>query len=235
MIIGVSQPAFLPWAGYIALIDRVDEFIFLDDVQFDKRSWQQRNNIKGHSGTQNITIPVYSKNLFHQKIHEVKINYSENFLPKMLKTIEQNYSKSDYFDEFSKDFFDIFLMKHEKLISLNISLIKFICEKIDINTNFSLSSELSIDSSKATLIAEICKKKKTKMYISTSGAKNYLNKDIFFEKTGTELFFYDYLDKEYKQMHGKFVKKLSIIDLLFNEGLKTKKILKENFILEKNK
>ena len=155
MIIGVSQPAFLPWAGYIALIDRVDEFIFLDDVQFDKRSWQQRNNIKGHSGTQNITIPVYSKNLFHQKIHEVKINYSENFLPKMLKTIEQNYSKSDYFDEFSKDFFDIFLMKHEKLISLNISLIKFICEKIDINTNFSLSSELSIDSSKATLIAEI--------------------------------------------------------------------------------
>lgn len=73
------------------------------------------------------------------------------------------------------------------------------------------------------------------MYISTSGAKNYLNKDIFFEKSGTELFFYDYLDKEYKQLHGKFIKKLSIIDLLFNEGLKTKKILKENFILEKNK
>ena len=46
MKIAISQPTFFPWQGYFALIDYVDEFIFLDNVQFDKRSWQQRNYIK---------------------------------------------------------------------------------------------------------------------------------------------------------------------------------------------
>ena len=46
MKIGISQPTFLPWCGYIALIDLVDEFIFLDNVQFEKRGWHQRNYIK---------------------------------------------------------------------------------------------------------------------------------------------------------------------------------------------
>ena len=32
MIIGISQPTFLPWCGYMALIENVDEFIFLDHV-----------------------------------------------------------------------------------------------------------------------------------------------------------------------------------------------------------
>ena len=37
------QPHFLPWCGYISLLDFVDEFVILDDIQFNKRSWQQRN------------------------------------------------------------------------------------------------------------------------------------------------------------------------------------------------
>ena len=65
MIIGISQPTFLPWCGSISLIDYVDEIVFLDNVQFDKRSWQQRNNIKTNTGVLTLTVPVVSKNLFH--------------------------------------------------------------------------------------------------------------------------------------------------------------------------
>ena len=45
MKIAISQPTYLPWQGYFALIDYVDEFIFLENIQFNKRSWQQRNKI----------------------------------------------------------------------------------------------------------------------------------------------------------------------------------------------
>jgi hypothetical protein len=66
MILGISQPTFLPWAGYFGLLDFVDEFVFLDDVQFNKRSWQQRNNIKINNQTFFLTVPVISKNKYNQ-------------------------------------------------------------------------------------------------------------------------------------------------------------------------
>ena len=44
--VAIMQPTFLPWVGYFAMLDRVDEFVFLDSVQFARRSWQQRNKIK---------------------------------------------------------------------------------------------------------------------------------------------------------------------------------------------
>ena len=71
MKLAISQPTFLPWQGYIALINHVDEFVILDDVQFEKRSWQQRNNIKQNDEKLLLTIPVKSKGKYNQKINEV--------------------------------------------------------------------------------------------------------------------------------------------------------------------
>ena len=59
--VAIMQPTFLPWTGYVALMDHVDEFVFLDHVQFDKRSWQQRNRIKTANGPQWLTVPVISR------------------------------------------------------------------------------------------------------------------------------------------------------------------------------
>ena len=97
MIIAIIQPTFLPWCGYMSLIEYVDEVVFLDNVQFDKRSWQQRNKIKTANGTLTLTVPVITKNLFNQHIKDVKIDYSSVFQKKMIRSISQNYSKSIYF------------------------------------------------------------------------------------------------------------------------------------------
>ena len=32
-IIAIMQPTYMPWMGYFSMIDRVDEFVFLDMVQ----------------------------------------------------------------------------------------------------------------------------------------------------------------------------------------------------------
>ena len=78
MILGISQPTFLPWVGYFGLLDFVDEFVFLDDVQFNKRSWQQRNWLIIGKKEKLLTIPVISKSKFHQLLNEAEIDY-KNF------------------------------------------------------------------------------------------------------------------------------------------------------------
>ena len=67
MIVAIMQPTYLPWVGYFNLINKSEYFVFLDDVQFDKRSWQQRNKIIINSHQRYLTVPVLSKNKYLQK------------------------------------------------------------------------------------------------------------------------------------------------------------------------
>ena len=86
MKLAIMQPTFLPWPAYFALINYVDEFIFLDNVQFDKRSWQQRNFIISNNKKTLLTVPVISKNRFDQTINEVEIDQSSQYI----KTSQDN-------------------------------------------------------------------------------------------------------------------------------------------------
>ena len=76
------------------LHDYVDEFIFLDHVQFIKRSWMQRNKIKSNNEELMITVPVETKGKRHQILKDVKINLNHYDCNKIIKTLYINYSKS---------------------------------------------------------------------------------------------------------------------------------------------
>ena len=92
--VAIMQPTYLPWLGYFDLIDRSDIFVFLNSVQFDKRSWQQRNRIKTPNGELMLTVPVLTKGKFKQKIYDVEIDKSKNFAKKHFNSISSNYKKS---------------------------------------------------------------------------------------------------------------------------------------------
>ena len=228
MRIGISQPTFLPWCGYIALIDNVDEFIFLDDVQFEKRSWHQRNYIKFLDMKHLITVPVITKGKRFQKINETNINYNSNFVKKHITTITQAYSKTQFFNLYSEEIFNILKKKHKLISELNISLINYFCKVLSISTKIHLSSKFNFSSSGSNLILEICKKKKCKEYISTVGAEAYLEKNNF-KLNKIKLNFFEFNHQVYNQQGKSFLSNLSIIDVLFNIGPKTTKYLRNNF------
>src|SRR5262245_43179324 len=71
--VAIVQSCYIPWKGYFDLINLSDEFILLDDVQFTKRDWRNRNAIKTSSGTRWLTIPVRTKGRYHQRIDETEI------------------------------------------------------------------------------------------------------------------------------------------------------------------
>src|SRR5216684_6490113 len=100
--VAISQPTYLPWLGYFDLMDQVDVFVLLDDVQFEKQSWQQRNRIKTPVGLQWLTVPVIFKGRFGQLIKDVEIR-DPDFWRNHFRAIELNYRRSPFFDHYAEE------------------------------------------------------------------------------------------------------------------------------------
>ena len=223
--VAIMQPTYLPWLGYFDLIDRSDIFVFLNSVQFDKRSWQQRNRIKTPNGELMLTVPVLTKGKFKQKIYDVEIDKSKNFAKKHFNSISSNYKKSKYFKSYINELDEIYNSKINKLSDLNIRLIKWLSSKLGIKTEFVLSSQLDEHGSKTELLLNICKKLNADYYLSPPGSKEYIEENNLFEKSGIQLSYQNYKHPTYKQLFGDFIPYMSVIDLLFCEGNKSLEII----------
>jgi len=219
MRVAIMQPTYLPWIGYFSLMKSVDVFIILDSVQFSKRSWQQRNQIKTESGPKWLTVPVISKGKREQLITDVQIDYSSGKFPEShVNLIQQNYKKSKFFSNYSHDFFNILRKRHKNLSSLSIDLILLIKGMLDIKTTIKYSSDFVTKGSKDELLAELCEHVGATEYISPPGSKVYLDDSDSFLKKNISVKYFDYKHPKYKQINGDFLSYMSVIDLLFNCG-----------------
>lgn len=234
----IMQPTFLPWIGYFDLIDQSEAFVFLDTVQFEKQSWQQRNKIITHNGFEWVTAPVFLKGRFGQLIKDVEINPIK-FPDKILKQIKQNYSRAQYFKTYYPEFADVFRDKAKDLLlsKLNIDLILWFCDKIGISLHFYRASELDIDGKRSQLLIQILKEIGISDYLSPLGSAEYLKEDShIFLSNSIRVYLHNYEYPAYQQPHDPFLPYASVIDLLFNEGEKSLYIIrsgrKPNILLE---
>ena len=226
MKIAIMQPTFVPWAGYFGLISYVDKFIFLDDVQFDRRSWQQRNKIFENNKAVFLSTPVINKNLRNQKINEAKIDTKSKLKKKFIKRLLQNYSKAKYYDQYNHFFEKILNKEFQYLSDMNIFLIKELCKIVKIHTQFYKSSEIYSKGNKSEKLINICENFRANEYVAVEGSKSYIDDDkILLKKKKIQIIYFDYKETEYHTFYNKFIPKLSIIDLIFNCGLNSKKII----------
>jgi len=226
MIAAIMQPTYLPWIGYFKLIKSVDKFVFLDDVQFNKRSWQQRNKILLNKKTHYLTVPIKSKGKFLQKINEVMIDESIRWRNDHLKTLELAYKKRKYFKEIYNILKDVYYKKDQYLSSMNIDLIKTIMKYLEIDREIIFSSKLKTLGSKDEKLISILKKINVSKYISPEGSKVYIGKGESFINNQIDISYFKYTHPTYNQGNGEeFVKNLSIIDALFNLGKGTLKLI----------
>ena len=225
MKVAIMQPTYMPWIGYFALMESVDIFIILDSVQFSKRSWQQRNQIKTESGPKWLTVPVISKGKRDQLITDVQIDYSNKFPESHINLIKQNYMKSKFFNNYSEDLFNIFRKKHKNLSSISIDLILLIRDLLNIETTIKYSSDFLTEGSKDELLAELCKYVGATEYVSPQGSKVYLDDSNSFIKRNIPVKYFDYKHPNYPQSHGDFIQYMSVIDLLFSCGPESKNFL----------
>ncbi len=223
------QPHFAPWLGYFYLIIKSDKFIILDNVQFDKRSWQQRNLISNSNKSEWLTIPVMSKGKFAQKINQVKVDYNSDFIRKHLSKIFHNYNNHKYFDSVYSILEKIYTKKYEYLIDLNLDLLNEICSYLKFSFNYELASDLDIRGSKADLIYNIINYYNEISYISPLGSKSYIENSKLFKDLDVKYIKYKPIDYTEK---NKFLSNLSIIDLLFHKGPNGLNYIEKSFYLD---
>jgi len=224
--VAIMQPTYLPWLGYFALMAQVDIFVFLDSVQFDKRSWQQRNKIKTAKEAIWLTVPIQSKGKQGQLINEVEIDYTRKFPGGHISSIEFNYRQAPFFLEYSPALFSILEKRHKYLVDLTIEIIEWICSELGITTPIRRSSLMENTGIKADLLAMLCKQENATEYISAPGSRDYLSESDAFINHEILVSYHDYNHPDYNQLFGHFIPYMSIIDLLFNLGAESKNVLK---------
>ena len=222
--LAIMQPTFLPWMGYFALLDYVDAFVFLDDVQFNTRSFQSRNRIKTSQGPLLITVPCRKgeKSILEVKIADLSI-YN-----KLLRTVTQSYSKALHKHEVINILEDVFSKNHNLLSNLNCQLIIEIASSLNIRTPIYRSSKLNVPKLKKELrLLKICQNLNADEFISAPGSLSYLKENNPFAGSDVKLKFFSFTHPQYPQLHGSFESHLSIIDAIANIGQKeTAKLLR---------
>ncbi|MCR9130770.1 MAG: WbqC family protein [Alphaproteobacteria bacterium] len=214
--LAIMQPTFLPWVGYFALIDRVDRFVLLDDVQFDKRSWQQRNRIKTANGPLWLTVPVLTKGRRDQTILEAEVQPDARFAETALKTLEHAYAKAAYFAPVMDRIAPAFEAGEEGLCALNIALIEALCDLTGLQADLVRSSATPVPSTKAQRLADLCTVHGARRYLSPPGSKDYLDGDPALGEAGVELAYFNYTHPVWPQLHGAFEPYMCTLDLVMN-------------------
>lgn len=216
--VAIMQPTFLPWLGYFALIHSVDNFVFLDDVQYSKQSWQSRNQIKGPDGPILLSLGVVRKPS-KPLIRKVRLA-DTGFERKLLKSVEHNLARAPYFAVVYRVLIEAFERANGNLCELNLSIISSICALTGINTPTTRTSELGIskrDTRSDRLIA-ICQSLGGDTYISPPGAYGYLSSENNFATSPITLEYFNFEHPAHKQLFGDFQSHMAVIDALAHVG-----------------
>lgn len=218
MICAIMQPTYLPWAGYFNLIASVDRFVFLDDVQFERRSWQSRNRILLNGSEHYLTVPVIRAPR-DELVMNIQIDYRQCWYDQHMKTLKQAYGKAPFGSEVLDLVGDVIGRKYACLAELNESLISALSTHIGLMTPFSRASSLCCVGKRSEHIAKICQAIQCAEYLSPAGSREYMTEENFAENSGIIPTYQNYLPSMYSQQRvGKFFSHLSIIDVLVHHG-----------------
>lgn len=224
--VAIMQPTYLPWLGYLALIDQADVFVLLDDVQFERRSWQQRNRIKGPAGAVTLTVPVH-KAPRETRIRDIRVNFDHNFPEAHRATIEHAYKRASHFADYQEELAAHFDDPPSLLHELNVKLIHWMAAKLEAVARFVSSSALAATGRKDAYLAAICEELGATEYLSPQGSRDYLAESSFFRHIPVRYLEFDH--PTYPQLHGPFVSHLSAVDLLFNVGPGASDVLRAGY------
>ncbi len=219
--IAILQSNYIPWKGYFDIIRRSDVFVIYDEVQYTKNDWRNRNLIKTPKGLEWLTIPVKQNNL-NQKINETFVSQN-NWNKKHWNSIVCNYSKAPYFKTFGNVIKNLYEnINTNNLSEINIQFIKTLNGILGIETEIVDSKTLLLNGDKNDRLIDAIKKLDGTHYISGPAAKNYLNEEKFVANN-IEVEWMNYQNySEYEQLFPPFAHNVSVLDLIFNEGINSK-------------
>ena len=228
--IAMLQPNYIPWKGVFDLISRVDVFVFYDDVQFTKKDWRNRNIIKTANGPVWLTVPVLTSGRRRQLIHETRIDSQTAWQNKHIRSIWNSYRRAPFFSNYENLLEEIYIdRKWEYLSHLDIFSTKLLATALGIEVEWHLASELGLGGRKdGDKVIQIATALGANHFINGPASRDFMNKSLF-EQAEIQLEFMSYEYREYPQLHGDFLHQVSVLDLLFNCGPDSYKMIRGNY------
>ena len=175
---------------------------------YQKQSYRNRCRFYGADGVQSLSYPVIHEGGTHKlPISEIKIDWSTPWLQQHERAIVSAYRTSAYFEYYQDELFAILESRPERLLDLNMAILRFFIEKTGLAVNLRLTAGFSKDGSQiqpdGTVL--VCEDLRETIHPK---CPNTILKDMDLEKPYFQVF---------SRKHG-FQSDLSIMDLLFNEG-----------------
>lgn len=225
MIAAIHQLHYLPWLRYLEKIARSDVFVVLDDVQYTKNGFQNRNKIKHAGGWMYLTVPV--KHRANQRLDEVEIAPDKKWAARHWHALQSNYGRAPYSEEHAEALSQILHRPRTHLDSLNWELLCYLCRAMGIETRLVRSSELKTRGEATERLVEICHAVGADRYYSGSyAAQAYLDARAL-QAAGIQVLLQEWECPEYQQRFPQagFIPDLSGIDLLLNEGPRSLEVI----------
>lgn len=230
MRVAIHQPNYLPYLGFFHKAILSDVFVILDTVQFVKSgplAWMNRNRIRTPKGWLWLTVPVLTKGRFPVTIKKALIDNNLPWRRKHLNSIYYNYEQAGHFHKYIYFFDELFKKEWEKLSLLNEEIIKYLFKQLEISAKIIRASDLDVQGKGTDLLLNICKQIGADEYVSGRHGEDYLELEKF-QQNRISLIPQNFQHPHYRQLYEPFIEGMSIIDLLFNEGENSIKILRGN-------
>lgn len=217
--VAIIQSNYIPWKGYFDIIDRSDELLLFDDIQYTKRDWRNRNKIKTPQGPVWLTIPVKVKGKYFQRICDTEVS-DPSWPRKHWNTLSNSYRKAPHFATYKDILEELYLGCDSMLLSdVNLRFIRAFNEILGIETKLSWSMDYAVEEKDPTeRLVALCLAAGATRYISGPSARDYIDESKF-ASAGIDLEFMNYEGyPEYDQLYPPFDHFVSVVDLILMCG-----------------
>ena len=217
------QPYVFPYLGYFQLYNAVDLFVSLEDVNYIRGGWINRNKIMVEGAPAYITFPIRNVSQ-NRPINQHYIYWDGIWNKKLLKKIRYAYGKEKHFEDIYPHIEILFSRYGPDAVSaFAMVCLTYIGDQLGIRTKTRWSLAYPKKNTGQERLIDICKNEKADMYINAIGGKELYNSEDFYLE-GTELRFIKRIDNE---------NNLSIIDILMRRGWEeTSELVKQYELVE---
>lgn len=233
MRVGIMQPYFFPYIGYWQLLGAVDKYVIYDDVNYIKSGWVNRNRILIEGDPKYFNVQLINASSY-KKINEILVNQNSYIIKKKLRIIEGAYKKAPYYEKIKPLIEKVLLSGINNLAEYIGNSIQVLCDYMEITTELIYSSSIKKDNNLKgqNKVLSICRLLGADEYYNAIGGQQ-LYSSLDFINNGIVLKFLKPNEIVYPQFDNKFVKNLSIIDvLMFNSIDEIHQMLHEYTLVE---
>jgi hypothetical protein len=212
----IMQPQFFPWRGLFEQIRLADEFVHLDDAQFQKGGFTNRVQITTISGPAWLTVPVLRAGSL-PPIAVVEIDYKTAWREKHVRTLANAYARAPHRDAMLRIVDEVYAARPRTIAELDIAGTERCCAELGLRPAFSRASSTPVDGAKTERVLALLRARGATCYVTGLGALNYLDEPAL-AADGIAVHVMEYRRTPYPQLHGAFDPHVSILDTIANTG-----------------